>query len=146
MTIILGTISILLSYVRKDSHLLRKASGYVKISTLWLLVCLGLDDILFRILTRPAKWSKCPWLNNSINLTKIYTKYVCVMNYTILLTPVSNRNMLLLLSLLLSYLSLWSYLAILIKAENPCSVTGGGSINLSFFYQRRSDNMIRVCQ
>src|SRR5215207_5609389 len=39
----------------KISHLLRNASGCVKISTLWLLACLGLDDILFRILTRPAK-------------------------------------------------------------------------------------------
>ena len=40
------------------------------------------------------------------------------------LTPVSNRNELPVLC---------SDLGILIKAENPCSATGGGSTNLSFF-------------
>ena len=39
------------------------------------------------------------------------------------LTPVSNRNELLVPS---------SDLKIVIKAENPCSATGGGSMNFSF--------------
>ena len=120
-----------LLYFHQDisSIVLEKHRG-VKISITWLVPVIGRleDDILLRILTRRVKWSKWPWLKiiPSICLKSIPNMSALWIT-PFSLTPV-KRNVLLLFFSAVFLVSL----TILTNAENPCSATGGGRLNLSF--------------